>query len=241
MAIASVVPRRHYRETFDAGAGGWWGFISNSQGPKPLEIRDGAAISRSPWWVDYNHAPPGAGYLNMVYCLNTNGPQTEHYRETAGENRFIHGRYPLDFTNAQLTVRLKGEMLQRDSQLVLLVQGTIDGITCCWLLTHQPFLVGADWSEQTVTLAPDESQWVCLGARHDRADMYGRHPLSRILSRVSNNIMLVNYPLNIQPMGPIDGDPHLLRAGKDYPLWQHCLPEGYVMMDTVDIEFEDRP
>ena len=49
-----------YTETFDNGPGGWYGWISNAAGPKPLEIKDSCAISRSPWWIDYNHAPPGA-------------------------------------------------------------------------------------------------------------------------------------------------------------------------------------
>ena len=42
----------HYTETFDDGPGGWYGWISNAAGPKPLEICDSCAISRSPWWID---------------------------------------------------------------------------------------------------------------------------------------------------------------------------------------------
>jgi len=52
-----------YIETFDDGPGGWFGWTSNSGGPKPLEISDSAVISRSPWWIDYNHAPPGGWAL----------------------------------------------------------------------------------------------------------------------------------------------------------------------------------
>ena len=61
--------------------------------------------------------------------------------------------------------------------------------------------------------------------------------LSRILTNVNVNIMLVLFPLRIAPMGTINGDPHLLRAGKDYPVWASKLPEGYVELDTVQIEF----
>ena len=81
-----------YIETFDDGPGGWFGWISNAAGMKPLEIRDSSAISRSPWWIDYNHAPPGAGYLHLLYMLNTGGKAGEHQREVHGENRFIQGR-----------------------------------------------------------------------------------------------------------------------------------------------------
>ena len=67
-----------YIETFDDDSGGWFGWISNSQGPKPLEIRDSCAISRSPWWIDYNHAPPGAGYMHLLYMLLTAGVVGEY-------------------------------------------------------------------------------------------------------------------------------------------------------------------
>ena len=58
-----------YVETFEHGPGGWWGWINNARGPKALEHRRGMVISRSPWWIDYNHAPPGAGYLHMLFCI----------------------------------------------------------------------------------------------------------------------------------------------------------------------------
>jgi len=37
--------------------------------------------------------------------------------------------------------------------------------------------------------------------------------------------------------GPIDGDMHQLRPIVDYPIWHLKLPEGYVMMDTIRIDF----
>ena len=145
-----------YVETFDDGPGGWYGWISNAAGPKPLEIRDGCAISRSPWWIDYNHAPPGAGYLHLLYMLNTAGKAGEHQREVQGENRFVRGGYPTDFTHARMTLRLRGELEARGAQLLLLCQAVqavreVGGICSGWLLTGQPFRVTPDWSEQTVT------------------------------------------------------------------------------------------
>ena len=41
----------------------------------------------------------------------------------------------------------------------------------------------------------------------------------------------------VPSMGPISGDPHLLRAGRDYPVWTSRLPEGYVELDEVRVEF----
>ena len=235
----------NYVETFDDGPGGWYGWISNAAGPKALEMRDGCAISRSPWWIDYNHAPPGAGYLHLLYMLNTAGKAGEHHREVAGENRFVRDGCPTDFTHARMTLRLRGELEARGAQLLLLCQAVQacpeqsrrGGICSGWLLTGQPFHVTPDWSEQTVTLVPDPAQWKCLGSRHDRTDFYGEIPLATVLGDVNTDILLVLHPLDVAPMGPLDGDPHRLRPERDYPVWRSRLPEGYVWLDEVQIEF----
>ena len=73
--------------------------------------------------------------------------------------------------------------------------------------------------------------------RHDRADMYGVKPLDKVLSNIDVNIMLVMFPLVIEPMGPLDADPHILRPERDYPVWRSKLPEGYVTMDKIEIQF----
>lgn len=226
-----------YVEPFDRGPGGWYGWRSNAAGPQPLEIRDSAAISRSPWWIDYNHAPPGAGYLHLLYMLNTRGKAGEHHREVAGKNRFIHGGYPTDFAGARVSLRLKGELEARGARLLLLCQAVQAEICSGWLLTGQPFEVTREWSEQTVILDPDPAAWTCLGGRHDRTDFYGEIPLETVLHDVNTNIMLVLYPLDIAPMGPFEDDPHRLRPERDYPVWRSRLPEGYVLLDEVCIEF----
>lgn len=226
-----------YVETFDRGTGGWFGWISNSGGPKRLELADGVATSRSPWWIDYNHAPPGAGYLHMVFSMLTKGPEGEHLYETADRSGFIAGGYPTDFENARVSLRVRGELLLRGASLMLLIQGNVGGLTSGWLYSGRPFPVSGEWSEPSVVLEPDESLWTCLGARHDRTDMYGTIELKKILKNVNVNILLVLFPLKIVPMGKISGDPHRLRPGKDYPVWTSELPEGYVELDTIRIDF----
>ncbi len=226
-----------YVERLDQDAGGWFGWISNAAGPKPLELRDSCAISRSPWWIDYNHAPPGAGYMHLLYMLFTAGATSEHYREVGGSNRYIAGDFGTDFTNARISLRLKGELLARGAKLHLLCQGVHDGICTGWLLTGQTFDVTTDWSEQTVDCVPDDQQWICMGSRHDRTASYGRTPFLTVLKDVNTDILLVLSPLDIAPMGSLDGDPHVLRPERDYPVWRSRLPEGYVMLDEVRIEF----
>ena len=226
-----------YVETFDNGPGGWWGWVSNSAGPRALEYRPGVVATRSPWWIDYNHAPPGAGYLHMLFCTYTRGPIAEHFTEVGGPHRLAEGGFPSDYTNARFTLRLRGELETRGAELVLLVQANVDRMTSAWVLSGQPVPVGAEWAEQTITAVPNPAQWTCMGGRHDRVDYYGHVPLETVLGDVNVDIMFILFPLTVRPMGPINGDPDILRPGKDYPVWQSPLPEGYVELDTLRIDF----
>jgi len=228
---------QHYREDFASDPGGWWGWESNSAGPRALEYSPGTLTSRSPWWIDYNHAPPGAGYLHMLFCTYTRGPIGEHYREVGGPHRLLEGGFSSDYTHARISLRLKGELHPQGAQLVFLAQATVGETTSCWSLTGQPLSVGPDWSEQTITCTPDPTQWTAMGARHDRQDYYGVLELEQVLSDVNCDIMLILFPLGIAPMGPLDGDRDLLRPEKDYPVWRSRLPEGYVSLDWIEIEF----
>jgi hypothetical protein len=192
----------------------------------------------SPWWIDYNHAPPsGAGYLSLLFGLHTRGPFGERMREDAGTNRFAAEGYPTDFTGARVSLRIRGELVLRGAQFVLLAQGRIGNTCSGWMLTGQPFRVEQEWTEQTVVAVPDPQQWTSLGTRPDRADMYGTLPLEKVLGDVNVNIYFVLFPLDVVPMGPVDGDTLTLRPGLDYHVWASPLPDGYVMVDTVRIEF----
>ena len=165
-----------YVETFDDGPGGWYGWISNAAGPKPLEIRDSCAVSRSPWWIDYDHAPPAR--LPCIFCTCSTPPAspasiTARWPAPTASSTWLSHRF---HRRKRMTVRLKGELEARGADLVLLCQSVRDGICSGWMLTGQPLRVTADWSEQTITAVPDAAQWECLGSRHDRTDFYGRIP-----------------------------------------------------------------
>lgn len=226
-----------YVEDFDNGPGGWMRVVDNFAPIAALPIKDGVVRCQGPWWVDYNHAPPGGGYLQLLMCLVTKGPSGESVREAAGENRFVKGGYPTDFTNARLTIRLRGEMEAAGTKFSPLIQGSIDGITSGWVLTGQTFEITPEWSEQTVTFAPDHSQWTSIGSRHDRTETYGEKPLLDILRNVNVNMHLIMFPVKPRPMGRIDGDPHRLRAGRDYPIWPSSIAQGYIEVDRIGIEF----
>lgn len=54
---------------------------------------------------------------------------------------------------------------------------------------------------------------------------------------MNSDIVLVLHPLDVAPMGPLEGGPHRLVPEKDYPVWRSRLPEEYVWLDEVWIEF----
>lgn len=228
---------RIYRETFDNGPGGWAAWRPGA-GLKP-DIEDGAFVARSPWRVDANHAPPGGGYLTLLAYLHTHASHiTPEAAALLGENRFVTEGYSRDLTNARLTVRLKGEVDLQGSQLILLAQADIPGTRPNFVLTGQPIEITPDWSEQTITLVPDSEQWLCLGGRHDMTDFYGYGDIADVLRDVNVDLIFILFPLTIVPLEPMD-DPHRLRPQREYPIDERYLPSGYVMFDTVTIEYPD--
>ncbi|OHB55218.1 MAG: hypothetical protein A2Y12_09350 [Planctomycetes bacterium GWF2_42_9] len=227
----------NYVEHFENGSGGWFGLDKHKGMYRPL-TKNSVMCCIGPWGLDYDHAPPGAGYLQRIMGIYLKGPLTESVREMGGTNRFIEGGFSANLTNARLTFRLKGSIEFQGANLFLLVQGIHRGICSGWILTGQPIAITGDWSDQSVTVALEPGQWKCLGSRHDRMDYYGVVDIKTILSGAKClNIHLGLFPICVMPKGPINDDMHLLRAGKDYPVWHTKLPDGYVMVDKVIIEY----
>lgn len=228
--------RDPYLETFDDGPGGWHGAVTPDRVETP-EIEDGVLISRSPWWVDYNHAPPGGGYLHLLAYLHTHAKFVD---ETSiarlGRNRFVDSGYSRDMRNARLTARLRGDVDLQGAQLLILAQADVPGTRTNFVLTGQPFKITPEWSEQTVTLKPDPDQWLCLGSRHDRTDLYGIGDIGDALRDLNVDIIFVLFPLTIVPLNQIT-DSHWTRADEDYAVDRSRLPSGVFMLDTVRIDY----
>jgi len=228
---------------FDEDHEGWLGWMAGGGGPRRLEHRDSCLIASSPWGVDINHAPPGAGYLHLLYCLFTgyDSAATKRWEPYCGRNRFIEGDYPRDFTNAKMTFRLKGEVDLKGAHFAVLTQGDVRGgaIRDNRVLTGQPIPITPEFSEHTVVLTTDESQWTQLGTRGPGADhdKYGNVTAAEALKSIDVDIILVLFPLDIAAADPIDGDLHKLRAGKDYAVDGAKLPSGWIALDSVKIEF----
>jgi len=229
---------RIYLEEFDQGNGGWY-----ADRISPLPVWDGVAYCHGPWFLDPNHAPPGAGYLHLVMWLFTDSRMYQIPRVLERvpytNNSFLEQGYGTRFTNARLTVRIRGEVDARGAQLLLLAQAKTDKTTANMVLSGQPFKVSREWSEQTVTLVPDPEQWTCLGSRHDATEQYGCDDIARVLEDVNLDIIFVWFPLDVVPLCGDVANLHIPRAGEDYPVDRDRLPEGLVMFDFVKIEFPE--
>lgn len=242
--IIPPMPSQTYLETFDNGPGGWLLWLAGGGGPLPADVRESALVSRSPWGVDYNHAPPGAGYLHLLFVLFTLPQKPEwwsKFEPFGGEPRFMLGDFPRDFRNARVTVRIRGEVDLHGAQLVLLIQGDVGPVRTNWVLDSQPIVITKEWSEQTLTLIPDETKWTCLGTRTTGADCdhYGYAPLPDCLKDLNIDLVLGLFPIDVRPFHALEGDPHSLRAGKDYAVNRLHLPSGEVWMDSIKIEYAE--
>ncbi len=133
-------------------------------------------------------------------------------------------------------MRLCGNVDAQGAQLVLLAQADVPGTRTNVVLSGQPLHVTQDWSEQTLRLVPDPTQWTCLGSRHDRTDLYGAGRIADVLHDLNVDIIFVLFPLTLVPLGEI-ADPHRLQPGKDYEVDAGSLPSGEVRFDTVRLDY----
>jgi hypothetical protein len=228
--------RTPYIETFDHGPGGWY-----SDRYYALDVWDGVAYCYGPWWVDANHAPPGAGYLNLIMWLYTNKRKQAQGAKSRtmpyANSAFVEQGKSTDLRNAKLTVRLRGNMDLKGTHMVFLVQAETKKTTANFVLTGQPFKITREWSEQTVTLVPDPKHWTCMGARHDMTDVYGCDDIAKVLADVNLDIIFVLFPVKVVPLCEKIKDINQPRAVKDYPVDPQYLPKGLIMFDTVRIDY----
>src|SRR5208337_2170537 len=110
-----------------------------------------------------------------------------------------------------------------------LIQAKVGPVCVGQVCIGQAFPITPEWSEQTVTLHADAEEWKCMGSRHDRTNSYGWGNVADVLRDVNENILFVLHPLDVVPAMPLNGDPHLLKAGEDYAVDKTRLPEGHVM------------
>lgn len=233
-----------YHEHFAQDAGGWVGWRAGGGGPVALEWAPGRVSTRSPWGVDFNHAPPGAGYLHLLFVLwlaRHRDHMTRRLEALGGANRFLRGGFSSDLRHARLRLRLRGAVEHRGSQLLLLVQSDLGAPRpqVNLVLHAQPLALSPQWQDHTLHLTPDPAQWTCLG-RGPAADLdrYGCGGVDESLANVNVDLILVLFPLQVVPAAPVPpADLHRLRAGVDYPLNPDALPEGWVELGGVELHY----
>lgn len=229
--------RTPYLETFDQDSGGWCAWGTGAHRP---ELKEGALITRSPWRVDPNHAPPGAGYLHLLTYLYTHPTYyTDQFAAEVGVNRFLAANKDRNLTNARMTVRLRGNVDLQGAKLTLWVQADIGDTRPNFVLTGQSLDVTPDWSEQTLLLTDDPTHWTCAGGRHDLTKLYGYGDIRDALKDVNCDLILVLFPLNVVPLNAPYADRDRLRTNNDYAPDYQYLPSGVIEFDTIGIEYPE--
>jgi len=229
--------RTPYLETFDTDSGGWCAWGTGSHRP---ELQDGVLITRSPWRVDPNHSPPGAGYLHLLTYLHTHPTYyTAEIAAQVGVNRFLADNKDRNLTNARMTVRLRGNVDLKGSQLTLWVQADIGDTRPNFVLTGQSLVVTPDWSEQTLLLSDDPTQWTCAGGRHDLTALYGYGDIRDALKDVNCDLIIVLFPLNVVPLAASFAERDHLRTHRDYQPDYAYLPSGVIEFDTIKLEYPE--
>ena len=212
-----------------------------------VRIWDGVANCYSPWWLDANHAPPGAGYLHLILWIWTDGRRyaagtpegawMPAWAQTPGwSTSFVTQGKSRDLRSAKLTMRLRGELDPKGARLLLLAHAKMATTNVALVLTGQPILLTEDWSEQTVTLSNDPQQWTCLGARRGMERQYGCDSVDRVLADVNMNLILVLFPLHPAPAHP-GADAPGKYAGIDYPADAASLPKGLIQFQSIRIDY----
>lgn len=94
--------------------------------------------------------------MHLPFCMVTVGPYGEMLKVAGGRNHFVEGGFSANLTNARFSVRIKGELEKRGSELCLLVQARHDKVLANWTMSRHPIAVTREWSVQTVTITADE-------------------------------------------------------------------------------------
>ena len=217
-----------YRESFDRGAGGWHYYATTPAGEAvldhvPWNAEQQCVTSASPWWIDPNHKPPGAGYLNIVAFIWMKG-----YR----------GGVPyrwMDLRDAVLRFSIKTEGLDtKGGHLYFWFQHRYEQGSHFWF--QNPFaygLLGSDWkranlaltrypveksaipgrwTQITLPLSPHSEDWTNLGSSNERHDSYGSVSPMQALAKVTTDLGFIILP--VDPKDP---------------------PKGVVSLDNIEI------
>jgi len=174
----------------------WTSWLGKLACTMDVPVADDLMMLQSPWWLDPNHAPPGAGYLSLltwIYLDAGPGTSTEHLKE-------------IDLRGATLRLAIRIHNLDlKGGQLVFWFQTAMpDGRSVNYVYTGMPLssrLIHPDELNLIeVELSSDAAVWTCLGSAEDRTDTYGCIPLAEAISRVDYDFGLIIFPVDASPL-----------------------------------------
>jgi hypothetical protein len=141
------------------------------------EAGDGYAVSRAPWWIDPNHAPPGLSFLHLVafafhFDWSTDGVIPSEYP----------GR-PIDLRDATIKLRWRAPELRLPpgARFLFWLQAhdprrpRTDPRYVNYTLIDQALIPVADsprWLESKLVLPASGKGLACLGSNPDRTQTY---------------------------------------------------------------------
>ncbi len=149
----------------------------------PSSIINGHNEIKSPWWLDENHAPPGAGYLNLL--------------------TWTYPKEPIDISNAILELEIATQNLNlKGSKLLFWFQNNApNGKFANFALTGTPIDVKSDGITRRILLdlSSKKDNWTCLGTSLSRADTYDCMPVEESAKKVDIDFGFIIFPVSSNP------------------------------------------
>ena len=153
-----------------------------------VPIRDGEVILNSPWWLDNNHAPPGAGYLNLLFY---------NYIDTI----FSGNKKSLNLEDRTLYLKLRSSNLDlKQSKIFFWFQTkAINGKYINFVYTKVPIHLDEKMKTLEIKFTSNASDWICLGSNERRKDTYDCIDLKDAISDVNIDFGLIIFPTSNDP------------------------------------------
>lgn len=200
-----------YSEDFSRGSRGWHYYAKSpfnnilscihSVPPDgcviPCRWENGFIESRSPWWIDYNHKPPGAGLLNVLFVIWLDS----YYGGLRQKS--------LDLRDARLHCRVMiAEANLKGNHVYFWFQtfNSEENKYHNYVLTKRPLDVSkaaSSWRDVTIPINTDGADWTCLGSSQERSDKYACGSIEMDLQNVNANLGFIQMQVDPydQPFG----------------------------------------
>lgn len=151
-------------------------------------IIGGECVLSSPWWLDPNHAPPGAGYLNLLLY---------NYIDTI----FPGNKAGIDLTGKTLYLELRSKSLElKQSKLLFWFQTKAsNGKHINFAFTAAPIILDQNRTIVKLKLTNKPADWTCLGSSIDRANTYDCVSIAEAITNVNLDFGLVILPTSDDP------------------------------------------